>query len=429
VVIVIILLLPISVMSKIFFIWALINFVYAFNKYKSIFNPVSIFVTMFLCMVAFSQVKLTPLEQDDFTLNTWLSIYVTIMAFYLSSYLASKNEDFTASKIQQSAAKIPFLLKINYFVASAQVLIYIYIFIRVGGIPVQSDYIRANIMPKVISGYIMTLAVIPGFFIVYNSLYYALHKEIKLIFFNVLYTLMLLSLGGRTNILLPLGTTFILLYYVKFRQQGYSLKNNVKAVGISAALALLLLSIPVLRTNEYSKSYYKSIYEYKSDQNAPQALLPVWVNLSTNMHAFDKLVIYVDENSAYQYGKAGLIRPFHFITKHFFESPGVDFELVWRHWLNSPTFLYFPYYDFGVLGVAFFSFVLGFLGTKLYKITVMSGSILGYAIYSYFCASLILLIVMNHFLRSAFYVDVLILTMIYFLISKNRQSKDMKLDV
>lgn len=414
----VILLLPTTFLSKIFFIWAIINFVYYFRKYNCIFNPLSVFMTMFLLMIGFSQMKLTPIEQDDFTLNTWIALYSVIFGFYFSSFIASRKFKINMNSklliLDINSNKLSFA---NYILIAIELVVYGYIYIKVGGIPLQSDYLRANVMPKVISGYVMTIAIFPGFFIIINSLYYSFYKEVKYLLFNVLYLGLIASLGGRINLLLPLGTTVISIYLAKSRTTNFKFINNKKLIIAGGLIVVLLAAIPMLRTKEYSNNYYKHIYEYREDQYAPEIILPVWINLSTNLHAFDKLVTYVDENNDYQYGRMGLLSPIHFITKHFIPDKVVNFDEIWKGWLNSPTFLFYPYYDFGVFGVLVFTLLIGFIGTRLYINAVSKNSILGYIVYSYFCTSLILLIFVNHFLRSAFYIDIVVLTLIYLFVS------------
>lgn len=420
----IILLLPIHLNSKIFFIGAIVNFVYFSKKYKNIFNPTSTFVTIFMIMVGCSQIKLTPIEQDDFGLITWLCIISVIFVFYLTEYLSSKSmkKEFSYKEIEKSCISYKKLMFFNYLVLVISLIIYVYIYARVGGIPLQSDNLRANIMPKVISGYIMTLAVSPGYLVIINTLYIALSedKNIKLIGFNAIYLFLILTLGGRINIILPLGTSVIIFYFLKVRKNNFNILLNKKFLIVLLAIVLVLIMIPKLRTQDYSKNYYKTIYEYKTNQKAPESILPVWINLSTNLYAFDKLVDYVNVNNDFQYGKIGLLQPFHFITKKFYKSKEIRFDKIWKDWLNVPTFMYLPYYDFGIVGVILFTFLIGLIGNQLFMKLIKRGKLIYYLIYSYFCISLFLLIFVNHFLRSAFYVDIISICILYKLVEKKR---------
>lgn len=76
-----IILLPVNGVSKSFAIAAVANFVFFTYFFKNIYNPASIFMSMFLFMIGCSQAKLTLIEQDDFSHSTWMALFAVIACF------------------------------------------------------------------------------------------------------------------------------------------------------------------------------------------------------------------------------------------------------------------------------------------------------------------------------------------------------------
>lgn len=83
----------------------------------------------------------------------------------------------------------------NVICIVTEVFIYWYAIHKIGGIPLFDDNIRANIMPKVISNYLMTLMVLPTFFIIFNTIYVTESRKYGYLIFSCAYLSLLMLLG------------------------------------------------------------------------------------------------------------------------------------------------------------------------------------------------------------------------------------------
>jgi hypothetical protein len=436
-----IILLPVNGVSKSFAIAAVANFVFFTYFFKSIYNPASIFMSMFLFMIGCSQAKLTLIEQDNFGQSTWMALfaviacfYVVVAAFILRHGRIALNHD-TTIRISISART---LFWSNVICVVVEALLYWYAIHKIGSIPLFDDNARANIMPKVISNYLMTLMVIPTFFIIFNTIYVTESRKYGYLLFSAVYLGLLMLLGGRINIFIPVITS---LFYVLI--QYYVAKENklpLLTTGVITLISvvLLMVSMPLIRTQIYVQNqqpaaeekvqtgtqYYETIYnspnkltlqneqikDFKPSMELPPQMMSIWINLSTEMHAFNKMVIYLDKTHDFRDGRMLMTGTFRFVSKYFIPDETLDLVKMGGYdWINIMTFMQKPYMDFGVYGIAGFILVFTWIGMALYQRVQQRRTLSNTLLYSYFCMSMLFMVFDNHFYYSTVIVNILLL--------------------
>ncbi|KXP70795.1 Protein of uncharacterised function DUF70 [Escherichia coli] len=443
---------PLNYISKSFLVLSILNFVFFSSFFRNIYNPASVFGSLFIFMIGCSQARLTEIEQDPWDIHTWyciisvLVVFYSIMLFYIFRFGRMKPNIPLARKYRVNGNT---LLISNLLCLAVEIIIYFVAFNKIGTIPIFDDNARANIMPAVISNYMMTLMVIPAFFIIFNTVYVAKSKKYYFLIFSAIFIVMLTSLGGRINVFIPVITSlfYLLIQYVFDRGNI----RNVLLTGLITLVvtAMVMVSIPLIRTSIYSGSgsdYYSEIYKNKTDVKIPSntlvgsddknyiasnkkhedfipgsgefkpsikipaRILPVWINFSTEMHAFNKLVIYFNYTQDWRGGSELLTGTFNFIGKHFYQKEQLDLDKMGGYnWINIMTFMQKPYMDFGVYGVIGFMIFFTVLGMSLYVRVQRKHTFMNTLFYSYFCMTMLFMVFDNHYYYSTALVNYILL--------------------
>ena len=208
-----------------------------------------------------------------------------------------------------------------------------------------------------------------------------------------------------------------------------------------AMVISLMVAMPLVRTHVYVSNqshanhvsantgakYYDLIYNTPAGSKAqrlaalekyqatvklklPSQLLPIWVHLSTEMYAFNKMVTYLEEKHDFRHGRMLLSGTFRFITKFFIPEQKLDLVAMGGlSWVNIITFMQKPYMDFGVYGVAGFMLFFSLTGMVLYQRMQQRKSMTNTIVYSYFCMATLYMVFDNHFYSSALIVNISLL--------------------
>lgn len=438
---ILILFLPVLFLSKLFLILSISNFIFCLYYFKNVFNLPCIFISMLFLQIGCSQAKLTKVEQDDFHLLTWLTLFVTIVIFYLCSFYVYrlKKKSINENSIENIKFNEKRLFISNIIFIVFEIFIYSFVYSKIGTLPAFSDEIRAFILPNLVGNIGMTVLSLPLFFIVINSVYCIIKKQYKFMLFNLLYIILLVTLGSRICIFISTFTVLFFSLIIMYFEKNRKKELLILCAFIISVVSILMVSIPLIRTQVYNpdvienkfqissgNNYYSSIY-YDKNSNTniknskdsdnggieiPSFLLPIWVNFSTELHGFNGLVENLLITGNYCYGKMFLTGPFNFLTKYFIEKP--DFtEALKIPWINVCTFLQEPYLDFGIFGVAVFVFIFSTFGMILYVMAIKKKSLFVMVYYSYIAMCTVFFIFANHFYYSTFIVNTVLL---YFLI-------------
>lgn len=86
------------------------------------------------------------------------------------------------------------------------------------------------------------------------------------------------------------------------------------------------------------------------------------------MHAFNKMVIYLDKTHDFRDGRMLMTGTFRFATKSFMPDETLDLVKMGGYdWINIMTFMQKPYMDFGVYGIGGFILIFTWFGMTLYQ--------------------------------------------------------------
>ena len=443
-----IIVLPLNFFSKVFLVLSISNFIFCFFYFKNIFNLPGILITMFFLQIGCSQAKLTSVEQDDFHFMTWLTLFTVVLIFYFCSFYVFKlaNKAVSNETIDNVYFYRRRLFLSNLIFLAFEVIIYLYVYVKLGSIPAFNDEIRAFLLPQLVGNLGMTVLSLPLFFIIINSVYCIIEKRYSLMLLNLIYVVLLITLGSRICIFISTVTVLFFALITMYFKTNRKKEMLLLCVSIFSIVSLLMVSIPLIRTQIYipdsgekkiqissGNSYYSSIYYDKKDfrdseeENSkssleiPSVFLPIWVNFSTEMHGFNGIVENLFITGNYKYGKMFLTGPFNFITKYFFEKPDYS-DALKISWINVCTFLQEPYLDFGIFGVALFTFIFSTCGMVLYVMAIKKKSLFTMVYYSYIAMCTVFFIFANHFYYSTFIINTSLLYILIKLFTNDKIS-------
>lgn len=417
---------PVNWVAKAFAITAGLNF-YIFTVYfGNIFNFVILFSSLFLFMIGCSQAKLTAIEQNNFSFLTWLTFFVALVCCYGTLFLFQKfrkKKESGKPRTNESPDELQIcgrtILWANLLLLLAEICIYYYAFRKLGGIPLFDDYLRVNVMPKVLSSvWMIMMVLLPAMLIIFDIVHIANTKKYQYFAFVFLFIFLIMLLGGRLNIFIPIVTALFYLIIQLYLRNKDRLHLIITSVVLLMIVMVLIIGMPLLRTSVYKdngEDYYAELYEdtgedigeFQEEIHLPAILQPLWLNFSIEMHGFDWMVKTLAKTGEYQYGRMFLLGPLNFICKYFISQPNVD--VLRYEWLNVLTFMHKPYLDFGVFGVGIFMVLYTFAGMHLYNKAIRRKSLFTLLLYCYFCMTTLFFVCENHFMYTTFVVNTVLL--------------------
>lgn len=440
-------LLPLPLLSRLFFVLSASNFFFCAVYYGNIYNLPGIFATIFLLQIACSQAKLTAVEQADFGKSTWIVLLSVLAAFYVVVFVFNKlfhlkKRSMTADFDFRLVPSVLLFLNIACLVIEA--VFYIWVYSRLGTLPLFDDVVRARTLPRMIGNFGTTFMVLPQFMVMLNMAYCVKNRKYWLSLFSIVFLGMLITTGARINVFIPTLVCLVTILIGMYQYKKRFWELFAVAAMTCVVVVALMVSIPMLRTGSYvpsdsdgidrpggtttGESYYVTIYSDASmnrsqkdvDPNygvkLPAAVLPIWVNFSTELHAFNNMVTTLDQTHDYQYGKCFLTGTLNFLFKSVVEKPDST-ELSNIDFITVCTFLMEPYHDFGVIGAALFVALYMAAGLYLYKRMMEKRTLFSVLYYSYFCMIAVMFIFANHIYYSTFVVNTIIIALCCWMVS------------
>ena len=181
---------------------------------------------------------------------------------------------------------------------------------------------------------------------------------------SYIYVIMMsMLLVSRAQLFLSIVlSVFIVLIYKKSKIKNivFDKKNAIK-ISITAILCLLLfLIITVNRAHDVE--YLKGIFEMKND-NIPIFIAHPYTYIAQN---FENLNYMIENIFRFTFGRRVMYPVFTltFIKKLFPLVVDSPYYII-KEELSTVTLIYDFYYDFGLVGVSLFSFIIGYIGKIL----------------------------------------------------------------
>lgn len=442
-------LLPLPLLSRVFFVATVSNFFFFALYYGNIYNLPGIFGSVFLFQIACSQAKLTAVEQCDFSRATWLVLLTVLAVFYLTTLLLNH---FLHLRRMDGGDKLELrivpgtLLFLNIACLVIEMVVYILVYRKLGVLPLFDDTVRAETLPALVGNVGITFMVLPQFMVMLNMAYCIQRDRYWMCLFSVAYMGMILTVGARINIFIPVIVCLVLLLVAMKRYKKRFWKLFFVAALSCVITVVLMLGIPMLRTATYAPEdpgqssleaggdYYVSIYsnaaqnqgQVNPDPNygikLPKSLLPVWVNFSTELYGFNNMVNTLEQTQDFQHGRCFLTGTLNFLFKNTVDKPN-SVELSGISFITVCTFLMAPYHDFGLWGVALFVALFVAASLLLYRRMMRKNTLFSLLYYGYFCMIAIMFIFTNHVYTSTFIVNSILIALCCWVVSVDWKQK------
>lgn len=185
------------------------------------------------------------------------------------------------------------------------------------------------------------------------------NRIIELVFSYVYALVMSVLLVSRMQLIVSLLlTVFIFIIYKKDELTLEILKKNYKTILI-VIFGLIGIFIIITISRSHSISYLKSIFEMKSEK------MPIFISQPYMYvaHNFENLNYMINNIFRFTFGRRILYPLFTltFIKKLFPIVADSPYYII-KPELSTVTIVYDFYYDFGIVGVIFFCFIIGYFG-------------------------------------------------------------------
>ncbi len=361
------------------------------NDAKNSLNLKALWILGFGGGLGISLLKLSHLSKDYLPM-TWLCFYLAIVCFCLGYDMINKKKEesrrgfLVYAKPSNLSSAVPhenddilaeFTKKVIIVFLSLSVFAFLFELAFLKFIPLFSIGTPHAYSEFHIVGihYITTLYVIvPTIAVIYHIRF---NRRDNIFFAGLIIPFILgLLLVSRSQILM--GATFAFFAYTLMKRR---INTNLVFAGVFAfILSYILLTI----ARSHSIEYLKGIFEMKVD-------LPIFISqpytyIANNYENFNLLVDTTDYHRS-----LGLKMLYPVFTLSFakFKWPWLVYlyNVVNKPELTTVTIIYDAYFDFGFLGVAGFTFVLGMIGAKLNDLFIRKKSlfiVLIYAQYAFY---------------------------------------------
>ena len=349
---------------------AIFLYVLEIRTYKRIINIRGLFALGFIGGFGLSLLKLSKLSQD-YGIITFLAVYISYFSLYMGVYLESKNKK-TNSKKNKTR-----LVKSDSFLTSQELLLIILFIITAVSFAVEVMILKFIPLftldtPHAYSSfhvfmlhYITTFySFIPCFAICNYYIEPDKKKSIGFVVVSFIYVIVMsLLLVSRAQLILSivLSLFIIIIYKTKTAKKLVLDKKNILMIVLSLVLFLVLyLAITISRA--HNVEYLNGIFEMKNER------LPIFITQPYMYvaHNFENLNYMINSIFRFSFGRR-MLYPFFTLTfvKKFFPIVADAPNYIIKEELSTVTIIYDAYYDFGLVGVAIFCFLLGYIGKHL----------------------------------------------------------------
>lgn len=343
---------------SLYYVFAVMTFVFSRLRFNSLINPISIFVP-FLFLLSFSFLQLSE-NQNSYSLTTFLVINVSIATYIVFASLEYPYRPLILIKVDNKLRVV--LVRFISFMAFITFVIECFMFgyiplLNITSLDVYNDS-NSKLVPF-LHYFIVINAFIPSWSYIFLKENLISKREFRILLF--LSCFILLNYLSKQMYLL-FGLTFII---------SYSFYNVLKLKGLFkavSAVVLVFLFLGYLRIDPKSALSAAELYRaYAGVHNEEVTMIESFFVLYSSVR-FTVLNEMVNFSDKIHYLGSGIytFRPFTSIfllekTGVIKRIPELDSES------NVGTFLADPYLDFGFLGVLFLNAFYGFIALRYYR--------------------------------------------------------------
>ncbi len=345
------------------------------KKSSKLSEPAAYFSISWIGGCGISAMKLSRL-QSDWALETWLCFFLAY-AFFIFGYAlfslrkSPDNDERTVSAIENekadivnrklyadglmTAINIVVLLSVSSLIAESVILGYIPLFTK--DTPHAYSYFHVSGLHY----FTVSCVLVPSLAVLWhyqNRGNYCQHSRMKVIdiatcsIISIIIPLLLVSRFQLIFAVLLSGMTYICVNNGRLPFK-IGIREILIGLGLFSVLVVFYVFITVERA--HSIEYLNEIFEMK--YNLPIFLSQPYIYIANNFDNFNCLTEALTEHA----GGLRMLFPLFALTGLKFTHPEfVAFPIfVTKEELTTVTLIYDAYYDFGIIGVIIFTFVLG----------------------------------------------------------------------
>lgn len=380
--------------SILMIILAIFLYVNEVKRTKRIVNVRGLFVLGFVGGFGVSLLKLSSLS-SKYSFMTIIAVFVSYFSIYLGVYFAERNR----SSLKKDKDRI---IKTKSVLTSGQKLvlsmcIVTFIAFLVEVIKLKFVPLFTINTPHAYSTFhVFMVHYITSFYSFIPSIaicnYYMEPKDkmnVKFIIVSFVYVvIMSLLLVSRSRLILSVVMSiFVVAIYSVIDKKSKKKFSIPILVVLPIAFVLLYIIITINRAHDVE--YLNGIFEMKNDK------LPIFISQPYMYiaHNFENLNYMINYTFRWTFGRR-MLYPLFTLTliKKFFPIVVDSPYYIIKQELSTVTLIYDAYYDFGLVGVIVFCFIIGYIGKKLEDKTydVIQGGyknnylVVLYALYCYF---------------------------------------------
>ena len=404
---------------------AIFLYVIDFRKEKRLITIKGLFALGFIGGFGVSLLKLSALSME-YSIKTFLVIYVSYFSMYLGSYF-SKDKKLSLSnyKGMYDSKEMPYSQKekilICFFIITF--LAFVIEVIKLKFIPlmtIATPHAYSTFHVYMLH-YITSLYVFIPSVAICNYHHEKSKRSRVAVLLSYMYVVLLSALmlsRGQLIMSIVLSVFVILILNGKDIFEIFnSRRNRLAVIIVVVILSILYVFITVHRAHDVA--YLKGIFEMK-DSNMPIYIAQPYMYVA---HNYENLNYMINNLKHHTFGRMTLVPLFTltFMKKLFPFAIGAP-NLVIKEELSTKTLIYDSYYDFGIVGVMIFCFIIGYIGSILenyvYMIEDNKGSIKGSyfaVLFSLLCYYMLFSFMQSYFSLTDTWFNIIVLLIVCFI--------------
>ena len=344
---------------------AIFLYVMEVRRTKRPINIRGLFALGFVGGFGVSLLKLSKLS-DDYSFITLIAVFLAYFSIYVGVFFAERKKLTSDSKEMNNEMKITIsskLLLISLFVITFlafAIEVMILRFIPLFTIDTPHAYSTFHVF---VIHYITSFYSFVPCIAICN--YYAESKNkdsIRLIILSFVYVvIMSLLLVSRSRLILSVVLAMFTVLIFESKNKNI-LKGKNKIILAGATFVFLALYIVITINRAHNVEYLNGIFEMK-DENMPIFISQPYMYIA---HNFENLNYMINNIFRWTFGRR-MLYPLFTLTliKKFFPIVVDAPYYIIKPELSTVTLIYDFYYDFGLVGIVVFCFLIGYIGKRL----------------------------------------------------------------
>ena len=350
---------------------AIFLYVLEIRTNRRIINVRGLFVLGFIGGFGLSLLKLSKLSQD-YSIITFIAIYISYFSLYLGVYLAGRNK----KSDNQNNKKIRLVRSDSFFTSQEKLLMLLFI---VTAISFAIEVMILKFVPLLTLATPHAYSSFHVFMLHYITTFYSFipcfaicnyfiepdRKKSKVfIVISFIYVIIMsLLLVSRSQLILSIVLSlFIIVINKNETVKKFVLDKKSILILVSSLFLFFVLYLTITISRAHDVKYLNGIFEMKNER------MPIFITQPYMYvaHNFENLNYMINGIFRFSFGRR-MLYPFFTLTfiKKFFPIVVDAPYYIIKEELSTVTIIYDAYYDFGLVGVAIFCFLLGYIGKKL----------------------------------------------------------------